>query len=146
MFSDIFTVFFHTCRNTINFKSRASRKEYFYYYVMLVFISLLWLQLQYLNNTNSFISTGLLFFKIFIWISGLSLNFRRLHDANFSGKWYILYFVLFFILYFFVILSSKENVQIISYFSYAIIILQIITFYSFKGTPGSNKYGDPPEY
>lgn len=146
MINNIFFSFWNTCKKTIDFKSRSSRREYFYYYIMLVFIGLLWLPLQYLNSISAFITLGLLFFKLFIWLSGISLNIRRLHDANFSGKWYILYLVLFFVAYFFIILVNKEIVYAIITLSYATIILQVIAFIFFKGTPGPNKYGPPPEY
>lgn len=145
MINNFFFSFWNTCKKTIDFKSRSSRREYFNYYIMLVFIGLLWLPLQYLNSISSFITLGLLFFKLFIWLSGISLNIRRLHDANFSGKWYILYLVLFFVAYLFIILVNKEILYVIITLSYATIILQVISFIFFKGTEGPNKYGDPPE-
>lgn len=138
--------FLYTCKKILDFKNRSSRMEYFYYYFTLFFISLIWMLLTFHNPPPFIINIALIFLKLVVWLSGISLNVRRLHDFNISGWWYLVYFITFFITYFYFFSLYKKNTNELAFFSYTIIIIQVMIFAFKKGTPGPNKYGNVPEY
>ena len=109
------------------FSGRASRKEYWILYLFTYFIMYL---LVFFKEYPLVMFT---IFLIFI-VPYISLSIRRLHDFNFSGFWELLIsIILFFILY-------TKLMFLVHYMSFFYcIVLGII-----KGTPATNKYGEPP--
>ncbi|WPY00199.1 DUF805 domain-containing protein [Candidatus Trichorickettsia mobilis] len=108
------------------FSGRASRKEF------LIF-SVLDFAVHYFLKYISLLSWYYIYI-IFIIIPYMSIAFRRLHDFNFSGI-----IILFIIIA--IILFETFNDQLTDYFIYTIEMLLILV----PSTPGSNKYGEPPE-
>lgn len=148
MTNNIFTSFCNTCKKIIDLKSRANRKEYIYYIIVQVIfnISLYPIHTLYLAKIPLFILYLFLLVQIIFVLITFSLNIRRLHDINISGLWYIFYIIVTSLIYFYFV--GKDNgfslrTKIIGYSSFVFIKLFLIFF---KGTPGPNKYGDPPEY
>jgi uncharacterized membrane protein YhaH (DUF805 family) len=120
-------------RNYVNFSSRASRSEYWYF---VLFIALVFIVLSILDKSMDHISTDtastpalvLLFaFALVEIIVGLgiilpsiSIAVRRLHDLDKSGWWYLL-----------------NLVPLIG----AIVLL---VWYCMRGTVGNNRFGPDP--
>ena len=53
MVSDIFTSFGDTCKKVIKFKSRANRKEYIYYTIVLILFNIFLYPIGYRNILKS---------------------------------------------------------------------------------------------
>ena len=114
-----------------SFKGRASRKEYLARYLTMFSLNCIYVYVRiYVNHSNSwivFILDSLLIITLLVYIIQMfPLIHRRLHDLNASGWW-----------------------QLITLIPIAFIPfgqLLMIVFIFFKGTPGPNKYGPPPEY
>jgi uncharacterized membrane protein YhaH (DUF805 family) len=148
MITNIFISFWDTCKKIIDFKSRANRTEYIYYIIVQVIynISLYPIHTLYLKKTPLFVLYFFVLIQIIFVLITFSLNIRRLHDINISGLWYILYIIVTSLIYFYFV--GKDDgfslrTKIIGYSSFVFMKLFLIFF---KGTPGANKYGDPPEY
>lgn len=80
-------------KNTFNYKGRARRREYGWF-ILINF--LLQFTLQILAGVAdllglTFLATGFSLVyalgTIFLWLTGLSLTARRLHDLGYSGWW-----------------------------------------------------------
>ena len=84
------------------------------------------------------LSMNSLFF-IFFTIPLIAVFVRRLHDLNFSGWWY-LFFMTPISLGF---STVGKNIDKLFYVSIAFLIIFIILMCR-KGTPTTNKYGEPP--
>ena len=85
--------FYRAFENYFNFKGRASRKEFWMFFLIIAIIgtSLTLIDRNFLNYDILTIKKGLLniIFKFFITIPFLSLTVRRLHDTNRTG-WFVL--------------------------------------------------------
>jgi uncharacterized membrane protein YhaH (DUF805 family) len=102
------------------FKGRSSRKEYIYFSI---FFELLCLLVIFVDKQYKYSWMGILFilcFSFFI-IPHISVNVRRFHDVNKSGWWFFI-----------------STIIPFGFFISSIALLFI------KGTPGPNKYGEPP--
>lgn len=110
------------------FNGRSNRKEYvtFFLFEMLIILPYyFWLFKNYTEAPN-IIGILVLMLGFIIIITYLfahtSLTVRRLHDCNLNGLWCILYFIL-------APLGPSA----------------FLVFLFIKGTPGPNRYGDPPD-
>jgi uncharacterized membrane protein YhaH (DUF805 family) len=91
-------------RNYFNFRGRASRSEFWYWFLFTVLISIVattiesilwpvpvaqdeWLQLQNSLSQQTPITN---FLGIALLVPNLSVTARRFHDAGFSAKWLLL--------------------------------------------------------
>jgi len=84
-------------KNYASFKGRARRKEYWYFYLINIIISIILPQIDkliHLERTlpltgfeNEKIGALSLFYMFFILIPSLAVQVRRLHDINKSGWW-----------------------------------------------------------
>jgi|TARA_B110000459_G_C16278018_1_gene345027 uncharacterized membrane protein YhaH (DUF805 family) len=77
-----------------DFSGRTSRQEFWWYYLGMFILSLLVYHLAwlvsgetYIEFENNFITT---IWDIFIFIPGISIMVRRLHDVNRSGWWFFI--------------------------------------------------------
>ena len=94
-------------RNYFNFQGRASRSEFWYWFLFTILISIVastiesvlwpvpvvedeWLQLQSSLSQPTPITT---FLSIALLVPNLSMTARRFHDAGFSAKWLFLQLV-----------------------------------------------------
>lgn len=107
------------------FKGRSSRKEYIVKLVFTIIVFLGWAYtVDSVPNTGIFAFvylSSLLFCMIIMLLQYFPLAVRRFHDMNSSG-WYVL-------------------------FTFAPFGQLVILWLMFKkGTDGSNKYGEEPEY
>lgn len=92
----IFSESISTCFSKYaTFKGRASRSEYWWFFLFVVIIS--WaldvgLNLQVLNNRDSSDSASLIsgFVNLILLVPCLSVGSRRLHDIGRSGWWQLL--------------------------------------------------------
>lgn len=109
------------------FSGRADRKEYWITCLFIFFVMYLLVFLK---------PYPLAMFAIFITscIPFMSLSVRRLHDFNFSGFWELLIVI---IMYLVLYTKLMFFTNFISFFYF--IILGVI-----KGTPTTNRYGEPP--
>jgi uncharacterized membrane protein YhaH (DUF805 family) len=76
---------------------------------------------KYNNNFFGYTSVIAGIFFIIYFFQVFFVTHRRLHDLNASGWW-----------------------QLITFIPFGQLL--VIAFIFFKGTPGPNKYGPPPEY
>ncbi len=102
------------------FKGRAGRKEYCYFasFCHLLNLLLLFLNKNYGNSLTTILCALLILLCI---IPYFSLNIRRFHDINKSGWWFFI--------------STIIPVGL---------LISFIALLFIKGTPGPNKYGEPP--
>lgn len=106
-----------------DFEGRTSRKYYWMFVLVNIVILIVIMQFEQLQlGGGSTYQGGVLsnLYNIFIFIPGISICVRRLHDINKSG-WWILVFL----------------IPIIG-------IIWLIIFSIKKGDVGENKYGKPP--
>ena len=89
---------FNTFLETVNFKTRASRKQ-FNFYLLYLFVLIIISSFYLFVQNTFFIFASSFSIKIFIisLIPFLSLSVRRLHDINLSGGWALIYIPIFFI-------------------------------------------------
>lgn len=86
-------------KNAFDFKGRASRSEYWYFFLfnVLIFITLFITGIVAINhNINIVLKTIfplLVIYSLIIIIPSISVNIRRLHDTNHSGFWLLLHFI-----------------------------------------------------
>lgn len=96
-----------------DFKTRSSRKEFWYWQLFRI---LMFLSITYLESLGL---SGLLFISNFIFlIPEIAVSIRRLHDINKSGWWILLTFTI-------------------------IGIIPLTYFYCIKGDDDNNVYGQP---
>jgi|TARA_B110000503_G_C7045563_1_gene370089 uncharacterized membrane protein YhaH (DUF805 family) len=145
---NIFTSFISTCKNIIDFKNRADRKQYIYYVIVQIIfnISLYPIHTLYLSKTPYFILYFILLVQAIFALVLLSLNIRRLHDINISGWWYMFYIIMTSLIYFYFV--GKDDgfsirTKIIAYGTFVFMKLFLIFT---KGTQGTNRYGKPPQH
>ncbi len=121
------------------FQSRASRKEYicftFFCWCIGVFVAII-KSITY-NNWGFLIDIFDYIFFIYTLVPLITVTTRRLHDFNVSGIFGILVTIAYIALLFFM-----------GYGYIFIIIGLLITLFTMfkKGTPTTNKYGEPPSY
>lgn len=109
-----------------SFKGRASRKEYIIkFFTMLFFYCVAVYTSIYTDHSNSWIILvldSLLVITLLVYtIQMFPLTHRRLHDLNASGWWQLITFI-----------PCGQ--------------LMMIGFIFFKGTKGTNRFGNEPEY
>lgn len=77
-------------RNYANFKGRARRKEYWYFYLVVIILYIVGVIIDSIIGTEGII-VALIALAIFLPM--LAVSVRRLHDINRSGWWYLISFV-----------------------------------------------------
>ncbi len=98
----------------LTFRGRASRSA-FWWFVLLQIIA--YLVIGLITNRSSVVGTILdIVVGIPLWLAGLSLTVRRLHDANHTGWWWWI-----------------GLVPIVGW-------IVLLVFYLVPGTPGPNRY------
>lgn len=108
-----------------NYSDRASRSEYWYYALFCGLVNILLMFIMFLllsSSLHTLFYICYLVFLGFLYVPGLSLSVRRLHDINLSGWMLIFAFV-----------------PVIGGFALLIAFL-------YPGTKGANKYGPDPAH
>jgi len=76
-------------KNYATFKGRASRSEFWYFFLFSILISLIAQQLDFaLHQNESGAISGIV--TIILLVPGIALQVRRLHDIGKSGWWFFL--------------------------------------------------------
>lgn len=96
------------------FDGRANRAEYWWYFLANLIVAVV---LQLLGNVSSIFSIVYLLYALAVFIPGLAVAIRRLHDTDKSG-WFVL-------------LALIPCVGVII----------LLVFFASEGTKGPNKYG-----
>ena len=134
--------FFQLIKNTFTKKyfqlaGRASRKEYLNFNIFVFLLSYLinllitFIKYDIISLVLSIIS---FFFLIYIAVPAITITIRRIHDLNLNTFFGIIDIPILIVLY----LKGYYNVAtIFSVFTRLLLIL-------LKGTPTTNKYGEPP--
>ena len=86
-------------KNFANFKGKATRTEFWYFYLFSVLLNIVLSTFDALfaggSNAmaNSFTTPGPLYLiaNVLLIVPQLSITVRRFHDAGFSGKWLLLW-------------------------------------------------------
>lgn len=117
------------------FKKRASRKEYLSFVVFSIICDLLIKLLFFFSYTGFTVISSLYLF--FIFIPSLTVTVRRLHDFNLKGYWSLIIIPISCCL-------TIEKYKNISLIAGLILILFTLSLIFIKGTPNTNKYGEPP--
>ena len=123
-------------RGWFRIKGRSSRKEYILRFSMMWCLGFIFNAFdnfhQFFNKNNYFDNRFIIISFLFVSFTIIAVFFlsvvqvffvthRRLHDLNASGWW-----------------------QLVTFIPFGQILM--IGFIFFKGTPGTNKYGEPPSY
>ena len=135
-------------KKAFSVSGRANRKEFAiiqfvcFFLNIILFIPLYW---SFRYNTSF-----LVFFNLMLFIATTALIIRRLHDFNISGWSYFFFNFFLMVITFYLIIkdgSIKKEVQMSTetlIFSSLATVLQYLALFFIKGTPGPNKYGEPP--
>ena len=134
-------------KNFFSFSGRANRKEFIIFQINYFCLNIIIFIPLYLGF-SSFVT----FISLILFIPDLAITIRRLHDFNVSGWAYFFLNCIFCIIIICLMVkdgSIKKETQmsrVTSIFSYSTVILQYLILLLLKGTPGPNRYGQPPEY
>ncbi len=100
--------------HVITFRGRASRSAFWWFALLQV---IAYLVIGFITNRSSVAGTILdIVVGVPLWLAGLSLTVRRLHDANHTGWWWWICLV-----------------PIVGW-------IVLLVFYLLPGTPGTNRY------
>ena len=150
----------HVLRNYVNFRGRATRSEFWWFFLLtfIVYVALfimssvgiassadpqLWGLLAQVG------STGTLVWFLATIIPVSVVWFRRLHDSNKSGWWYVLTIMSGFGGFIFVVLSALQNqvtfmVGMVLGIASGIGGIVLLIFALLPSTSGPNRYGEEP--
>jgi uncharacterized membrane protein YhaH (DUF805 family) len=122
---------------------RASRKEYFSFILFSTLLTEIAGFIFIINDQkmNWFIGSLVfisILFTLYSFIPSITLTIRRLHDLNLSGWWCFILTLIG------VLVISFIPQNIISTAILCVLIIVAILIIFKKGTPTTNKYGEPP--
>jgi uncharacterized membrane protein YhaH (DUF805 family) len=118
------------------FSGRASRKEYWVVYLLGVFLCQVTFLLSLYYSNLVINNLYLILFLVFVLTPPfIAVSVRRLHDFNFNGWFILLFYLIDFLIEYFI--TDTMMILIISF-----LINSVLGF--IQGTPGLNKYGEPP--
>lgn len=109
--------------NYVNFSGRASRSEYWLFYLFTIIAGIVMVIIDAAVGTyDAKTGYGLLntVFSLAVLVPGLAVSVRRLHDLNKSGWWLL--------------------ISIIPFIG----AICLIVWFCFKGTEGQNRFGYNP--
>ena len=129
----------------LDFKSRANRAEFWYFYLFTFLINTISInidrvigyQIIKIDEINN-ISMGpvYLFFSFLFLIPTFSLYVRRLHDTNRSGLWILIIFVPF--------IGAILGFSLLIVINLILIMfITLVFFFCLKGDTGQNNFGSP---
>lgn len=145
--------------NYVNFRGRARRSEFWYF----VLFSTILAVVATILDSIVFGSPRRIFYGLvglFLFLPGLAVQVRRLHDTNRSGKlllWmllaYVIWIVLLFVFGLGTFLSGGSASASVLFLALAIVggiaflvwCIFFLAWYCTPGTPGDNQYGPDPK-
>jgi uncharacterized membrane protein YhaH (DUF805 family) len=143
---DIGTLFF-------GFKGRINRAKYWLAILVFVIISLVLAIIAYgVGDLLAFQALSLIV-NIVVFISGLAVGIKRLHDRDKSGWWILLFYIVPSVLFglgvaltFFGIEAGGTGiVGVLVYLAgFAVLVWAFIELGCLRGTIGANQYGPDP--
>lgn len=136
-------------------KGRSGRKEFLFFTFFTILLTFILEVSCYILKNDPFPLKILIyiynFFSIFIIIPSFTVLVRRLHDFKISGWVYFFFncFILIIVIYLAIKDGSfaKRNSSMsiaTTVFCYSAVILEYLILMLKAGTPGTNKYGEPP--
>lgn len=146
--------------NYVNFRGRASRSEFWWFYLLMVIVSTVLYTISLVGIStsadpqrwNALAQVGIIAMLVWFLVTILPVSavwFRRLHDSGKSGWWYLLTIasgVLGFALF---ALSALQN-QVLFAAGAVLGLLSgiggivLLVFALLPGTRGPNRFGDEP--
>lgn len=146
--------------NYANFKGRARRSEYWYYTLATIIISIILmvldeaLGLKFGAGSNSGVLNSI--YSLLVFIPGLAVSVRRLHDIGKSGKLLLLFYVIMIALVVVMFVSGFASILAgnftglgIGFFVPLLLILAMgiymLILFCTEGDRGQNKYGLDPK-
>lgn len=165
--NDMFT----PLRKFATFSGRASRREYWLFQLFMLLISFAFQILSsvfaLLPGDGSVVGSSVIFIlsvvvSLVLFLPGLAVSVRRLHDIGYSGKLYFLYLIpvltLLACIPFFITAADTDSFErfmntlsgvglilvILSFISSIGISILFFVFHCIRGTVGDNKYGADP--
>ena len=150
--------YINAIKNYANFKGRARRKEYWMFTLFnIIFVIVAMILDSALGDTFKSPLTGLnthygfiyLAYSLFVFIPGLSVLVRRLHDIGKSGKlllWvFLIYFVVFIIAGFLTYGSEVALVPLVHFIGGIGAGIWMLVLLCTDSLPGPNKWGPNPK-
>jgi uncharacterized membrane protein YhaH (DUF805 family) len=148
----------HVLKNYVNFRGRATRSEFWWFSLFMVIVYVVLLIMSSVGIATSADpqlwgplaqvgSTGTLVWFLATIIPVSAVWFRRLHDSNKSGWWYVLTIMSGFGGLVFVVLSALQNqvaftVGMVLGLTSGIGGIVLLIFALLPSTPGPNRYGE----
>ena len=147
--------FIKCIRNYATFSGRARRAEY-WYFVLFQFIFMIvawcldWMMFDAVDGLWFYMLTGL-----FLFLPGLAVSVRRLHDMGRSGKLLLWPCLILFVIILVCLISLLLQLTFvltaiwacipILYLVTAIYAIAMLYIFCSAGTPGDNRYGPDPK-
>lgn len=148
----------HVFRNYVNFRGRATRSEFWWFSLLMVIVYVALFIMSSVGIATSadpqlwgFLaqvgSTGTLVWFLATIIPVSAVWFRRLHDSNKSGWWYVLTNMIGFGGFFFFAISALQNqvtftIGMVLALAFCIGGLLLLIFAMLPSTSGPNRYGE----
>lgn len=136
-------------QNYCNFKGRARRSEFWYYFLFTLIIETLMSIIAETGVIGAIISLAV---GLALMLPSLGVGFRRLHDINKSG-WYLGALYILSVVYFGIIvmcLSTKSNLfGVLTIVLTVLVVIYgiiLIVWYCKDSDPLPNQYGPSPKY
>ena len=138
-----------------NFKGRINRGKYWLAILIFVIISLVMGTIGYIADQAMAFQLLNLIVSIGLFIAGLAVGIKRLHDRDKSGWWLLLFYILPSVLFiigaviFFYGLGAEEAGGVIGgtvvyLLGAAVLIWAIVELGCLRGTEGPNRFGPDP--
>ena len=107
-------------QNYVNFNGRAARSEFWYWFLFTVLVSIAAGLIDAALFPASYVSHVSSLAGLALFLPGLAVSIRRLHDLDRSGWWYLLIFI-----------------PLIG-------LIVLLIWYCTRGTVGPNRFGPDP--
>ncbi|WP_333877251.1 DUF805 domain-containing protein [Flavobacterium sp.] len=140
--------------NYANFNGRARRSEYWYFTLFNLILSLITMSIDKMLGLEIGLNT---IYSLAVFIPGLAVSFRRLHDIGKSGWWLIIIYLAIIIAAVVLVgsglsalagMSSPEGFGLGAIISLIIILglsVWVLIMFCTNGDVGENKYGPDPK-
>jgi uncharacterized membrane protein YhaH (DUF805 family) len=106
-------------RNYVTFSGRAPRSEFWFWVLFVILVAIALGILDRALFPDNDVSPLATIWNLAVFLPGLAVAVRRLHDTDHSGWWILIWFTL-------------------------IGIIVLLVWYCTKGTPGKNRFGPDP--
>ena len=141
-------IFWGSCVNASNFRTRANRREYITFHAVWFVLNITCLLFLYVNL--EFMKNFYIVINVILFLPSYSVAIRRVHDFNMSGWTYFFIHLTTFVITIFIMFYNKSiNLGEIELSTLEMLMLYLplliyITLIFFKGTSCNNNYGEPP--